>query len=590
MAIVASALVAAGLASFLGVKEKIFPYQVQSFRAYQIANAGVEFAARYCTDHGGDLATCANKTNIAFGGGRFTTNYLTATDALTSTGVYSGVSRVITVTNFRLYVNSSGVKFENPAELASFSPKATDPGLINVDTAKKVISLGQMIPAQGQFGAIWYGGSNQGGNCEAGRCDFGGGFRAFFVFTFSQDSKGEGFTFAIVNGGDNDANSVGGDSAMAELMAYGGDSRIYNAADGQYSTAHGYISQFLDARSTRGLFPPKIGIEFDTYQNSTCAICPSTDYSSPNDHTRCDPTGASSNDHVAYLFWGDEIRLSCKETQTFYGRQGSTSYPSNAVVFPASGSPSDLYMAITPGTTGIPDPVWLPDKDAIVPDGSVVWTHRSWLPRTKFSVGDLVLPAPDSYPNGYYYQCRATRTNRKTGDEQPGWRTDTALFPDGNVTWQRAGSIPFLGRSESYDDNQHGAGSGTNPQNLGANNCSGGSFCGNAFKIGSPYAFRVEVTRNSKPNINGTYSYKITSWVKACGGTDNTCPAYQGGKFDNTLVNFTDDKDPPYLDRTVELTSVYHNKFSKFLFGWTTAVGDTTQDVTIGRFSLDFKP
>ena len=51
LAITVFAGVAAGVVTLLRVRHESYPYQVQSYQAYALANAGVEFAVRYARDN-----------------------------------------------------------------------------------------------------------------------------------------------------------------------------------------------------------------------------------------------------------------------------------------------------------------------------------------------------------------------------------------------------------------------------------------------------------------------------------------------------------------------------------------------------------
>ncbi len=55
--ITVTALIGAGVVSFMGAKQKSYPYQVQSYQAYMIAHSGVEFAVRYAHDNKDGFST-----------------------------------------------------------------------------------------------------------------------------------------------------------------------------------------------------------------------------------------------------------------------------------------------------------------------------------------------------------------------------------------------------------------------------------------------------------------------------------------------------------------------------------------------------
>jgi hypothetical protein len=106
-------LLGAGMVSFMGAKQKSYPFQVNSYRALNIANAGVEYAIRFASDgldsNGNSIFfSDATLTTIgkSFGGGSFSFNYAYATNILTVTGTYSSSSsRQIRLSNFRRYIS-----------------------------------------------------------------------------------------------------------------------------------------------------------------------------------------------------------------------------------------------------------------------------------------------------------------------------------------------------------------------------------------------------------------------------------------------------------------------------------------------------
>ena len=106
-------LLGAGIVSFMGAKQKSYPFQVNSYRVLNIANAGVEYAIRFASDgldsNGNSIFfSDATLTTIgkSFGGGSFSFNYAYATNILTVTGTYSSSSsRQIRLSNFRRYIS-----------------------------------------------------------------------------------------------------------------------------------------------------------------------------------------------------------------------------------------------------------------------------------------------------------------------------------------------------------------------------------------------------------------------------------------------------------------------------------------------------
>jgi hypothetical protein len=270
-------------------------------RAYQLAVAGRDYAlVKNLTAAEGGYFTFTN-------GDKF--RLVIIGDNITSTGIVKEgtpyeAKRTITVTKTG-FGSQSDVSFA--ANIADFKPESgkareSTLGFVSVDTTSSQISLGQSMLSQ--FGAVWYAGNVSRGNCLNGKCDFGEGFTAFFVFKMEKSSSyalGDGFTFAIFNGEDNDLYSVGGHGGMGELMAYAGSSYVSSGV-------------YLDNKGGEGIRPPKIAVEFDPYPNTGIgSVC-----SSGN---RKD----SSENHMAYVFWGDSS-TAC----TGYGTAaGQKSYDDN---------------------------------------------------------------------------------------------------------------------------------------------------------------------------------------------------------------------------------------------------------------------
>ncbi|MEN6319922.1 MAG: hypothetical protein ABFD82_14355 [Syntrophaceae bacterium] len=268
-------------------------------RAYFLALAGKEYAliknlgdtsSSYPTGRDFTLAS-GDKFRLVISG-----------NSITSTGI------VNTGTPFeaRRTINITKSGFSSRPDISGFAgmtPK-TQPGssFVQVDTSGTTASLGG--GESGKFGALWYSGGVTQGNCYNGKCDFGSGFRAFFVFQFQcppSGSCGDGFTFAFFNGGVdnngvtiNNQNAVGGDTNRGELMGYAGDSRYYDSIG---------MLQYLDGRGGRGIQPPKMAVEFDPYSNPGIGSICSSD-------SRVDGT----RNHIAYVFWGDNTDSSCTST------------------------------------------------------------------------------------------------------------------------------------------------------------------------------------------------------------------------------------------------------------------------------------
>jgi hypothetical protein len=165
----------------------------------------------------------------------------------------------------------------------------------------------------------------------------------------------------------------------------------------------------------------------------------------------------------------------------------------------------------------------------------------------------------------------------------------------------------------TFDDNRHGAGTdgATDPMNAksplqtgwsacnyfnGDTQCTGGALgWPTGWLLNAPnnvYAFRMEV-RRSLTAVGGNYPYEIKAWIKQCGSGDLACSAYDdSSNFANPKINYTDTS--PTLNRTtaqttpVLLNEANHQAFNTMLFGWTTATGSATQNVSINRFKMNF--
>jgi len=107
------AILGASFVSLMGSKQKGFLYQTDSYKAFNIANAGVEYAIRYASDgldnNGDSIFFTDNDLSTlgkSFGGGTFSINYAYSTNILTVIGTYNNdSSRKIQLANFRRYLS-----------------------------------------------------------------------------------------------------------------------------------------------------------------------------------------------------------------------------------------------------------------------------------------------------------------------------------------------------------------------------------------------------------------------------------------------------------------------------------------------------
>ncbi|MBA4418133.1 MAG: hypothetical protein C0392_09525 [Syntrophus sp. (in: bacteria)] len=538
--IVAVGLLGAGIVGFVGAKQKSYPFSVNSFRALQIANAGMEAAIRRALDTSnlanGTIGTSGSQIDLCSGCGKFYTNYNSGTDILTSFGTFSNVSRVVTLTNFSSYASSPSGDVTFDTDIASFSPMESQSGqAISVNTTTKVISLGQGVTET--FGAVWYGGNNVAGNCVNGSCDFDNGFRSYFVFQFATGSTGDGFTFAVISGntGYNNASSVGGDTSMGELMAYGGDSRKYDSS----SPYTNDISLFADHKGL-GIRPPKFATEFDIYYNADGTVC----------------AGAGSRrdtaaNHMAYVFWGDNSLMGCApEDVSIYLRwMPSMVYALNTVVHPATPN-GYIYRATTAGQSGAAAPTWPTARGGSVTESCttppcVRWQEVSWRPNPQtFAVGNIVAPTTvggsfnPAASNGHFYRCTSASGNKRSGNSEPAWcKGSGCTVTDNNVVWTLyATNVAFPGNSRTYDDNRHvdvgtggntGSSAGTGPTNT---TTSESYYSIPAWSASTAYAVGSQV----KPGTNNGYYYTVQT-AGTSGGTQPGWPA-SGTITDGTVV------------------------------------------------------
>jgi type II secretory pathway pseudopilin PulG len=517
------ALIGAGFVSMVSKKQEGFTYLLKRQKANMAARAGIEWAIRFASD-GGDVADVEKNLGEE---SSFETSYDPFRDRLTVDGTYQGDTdhpARITLSNFQQYLKIGDV---TQLDAASFKPVESQAGQSITVGPTGVISIGK-IGVQNTSGAVWYGGNSVAGNCVNGVCDFGSGFRAYFVFQYAPGSQGDGFTFAITNGTNNTANSIGGDSSMGELMAYGGDSRSYSS---------GYINSFVDGLGN-GLRPPKFAVEFDIWPNTGCpANCGSG---------RCDP----ENEHMAYVFWGDDNRTNCQDQNKYTRWISSFSFLANTIVYGTTGY---LYRSLNNITTGTIEPTW-PSVQGTVTESGVQWKECSWRASINYSYGEVIAPTSS---NGYFFrESRPGPWSWMTGWSEPTWTNCVDSGDEcsenwpGTARWQNAAyygfpalSVNYATNSRTYDDDKHTAGTGGNAGNSTSgtgptNATSSDSYYaspanpaawladrGNSSTVNPTYAYRMEVVRNS-----ATRTYRIKSWIAACDLTWKASTVYE--KYD----------------------------------------------------------
>ncbi len=197
---------------------------------------------------------------------------------------------------------------------SDISEQETSTDFFQVDTLEDTLTIGG--GGVGQFGSAFFDAEQFaiGGDpdyCVAGACNFYLGIRAFFLVNFV--SQGDGITFTLISGPpQNSASSAGGDIQLGELMGYAGDSRIVPNGTLFLATSEG----------DRGLEPPKIAVEFDTFTNNRPGDPPPDycfDASTLKTNSRNDPL-TSNKDAVQYVFWGRTsfLNIPCRDNNPLY--------------------------------------------------------------------------------------------------------------------------------------------------------------------------------------------------------------------------------------------------------------------------------
>jgi len=280
-------------------------------RAYHLALAGKDYAVMKNLENTASTYPVGRDFTMS-NGDKFRLDI--KDDEITSTGIVkTGTPYEASQT---LYVKIIGfsrspdISFARDIQVFT-KPIESKAGLITTNAAAGKVSLGNIGSTwENNFGALWYRGNAVQGDCTDGRCKFGTGFRAFFVFQINASgTDADGFTFAFFGGSAedpassliaNDAFSVGGDTDKGELMGYAGDSRLTAGGylDGITRTAAGCPTP-LACAAGRGIQPPKMAIEFDPKANNDPAanVCDA--------ESRRDGDESPERNHAAYVFWGN---------------------------------------------------------------------------------------------------------------------------------------------------------------------------------------------------------------------------------------------------------------------------------------------
>jgi hypothetical protein len=140
-----------------------------------------------------------------------------------------------------------------------------------------------------------------------------------------------------------------------------------------------------------------------------------------------------------------------------------------------------------------------------------------------------------------------------------------------------------------YDDNRHGAGSGSTTEPVSSNDPddSGSGLYGiyykspaNWLRNGTKYYIRYELTRLTTASAGSAYCYMLKTWIT------NSSPS---DAYKDVTADYDANAYPPTLQQVIFLNSTYHANMYKVFFGWTEATGDSTQKITVGDFKLTFK-
>lgn len=159
------AVLGAGIVSFMGTKQRSYPFQINSYRALNLANAGIECAIRFASDR--DLFT--NYSAYSYPNSTWTTftpfgtdkgtfsisydfDYTDTSDILYIRGNYAGINREVRLVRFRRYVSALTLVPNTPDETGltnrlpyvSVSPNPPNNPIViiplmNNDTGSKII-------------------------------------------------------------------------------------------------------------------------------------------------------------------------------------------------------------------------------------------------------------------------------------------------------------------------------------------------------------------------------------------------------------------------------------------------------------------
>jgi len=250
-------------------------------------------------------------------------------------------------TNISVQTTIKSISFDN--DLKDFKYDAATADSVGVDLTAKTANFGNMTSS---CSVLWYGGNSDVANCASGKCDFGKGVRIYFEFLTplycrnsttitcrdtdpQSKAHGNGFTFALISGENNDIFRRGGTPGtfvddknktkypMGDMLCYAGS---------------GNTSDKLGLRS------PKMAIEFDTFRNPNSPTYEGCGDGERNDAYDSNNKTANLN-HVALVLWGNSSSGYCSSS-SFIGQYfGNTvpkiSYDDNVHKIPSSGTTSN---------------------------------------------------------------------------------------------------------------------------------------------------------------------------------------------------------------------------------------------------------
>ena len=162
------------------------------------------------------------------------------------------------------------------------------------------------------------------------------------------------------------------------------------------------------------------------------------------------------------------------------------------------------------------------------------------------------------------------------GDRSP---IDIPCRPNGDLVYSSA----------SYDDNRHAPSADpVNERDLFLTADELGITPSNNWLNDGPWAVRLEVERSLVRNIDGNFDYNLRLWMRQCAQAD--CNDILGTLYQYTRIKYDYSALPDLpLAQAIELSQSDHDRFIRFLFGFTTATapGDT-QSALIAHFNLSF--